>query len=314
MHPSPWRSPSARRWPEPSVDAALEQALGRALQRLEAWLPPLEPPVDFAQIPAAVWRAGPLGGHLAPRGQVDPIGVDDLLGIERQKRRVLVNTRQFIAGLPANNVLLWGARGSGKSSLVHALLNAHQADGLRLVEVDRAALTSLPEIVARLAPEPWRFILFCDDLSFEADDPSYKALKSVLEGSVFTTSENIVVYATSNRRHLLPEFQAENLETRHTPDGEIHPGETTEEKVSLSDRFGLWVSFQPMPQAQYLDVAAHWVGRLAQRHGESLPFDEEARAEALRWALARGNRSGRTANHFARHWVGTRLLDAAGQT
>lgn len=290
------------------MDAALEQALARALMRLEAWLPAVEPPVDFTESLAAVWRAGPLGGHLAPRGEIDSIGVDDLLGIDVQKRRVEQNTRQFVAGLPANNVLLWGARGTGKSSLIHALLNAHAQDGLRLVEVDRGSLLALPEIVLRLAPEPWRFILFCDDLSFEASDPSYKALKSVLEGSVFTTAENMVIYATSNRRHLLPEFGAENLQTRHDADGEIHPGETTEEKVSLSDRFGLWVSFQPMQQERYLEVAAHWVDVLARRYGASLPFDDTARAEALRWALARGSRSGRVAHHFARHWVGSRLL------
>lgn len=293
------------------MDADLELALGRALARVEAWLPPLEQPVDFALSAAAVWRPGPLGGHLAPRGQIDGIHLEDLLGIDIQKQRVALNTRQFVAGLPANNVLLWGARGTGKSSLVHALLNAHGADGLRLVEVDRAALAALPEIVARLAPEPWRFILFCDDLSFEASDPSYKALKSVLEGSVFTTADNIVIYATSNRRHLLAESRAENLETRHTVEGEIHPGETTEEKVSLSDRFGLWVSFQPMVQARYLEVAAHWVASLSRRHGGELPFDETARAEALRWALARGSRSGRIAHHFARHWVGSRLLTSA---
>lgn len=293
------------------MDADLEQALGRALARLEAWLPPIEAPVNFAAAAAAVWRPGPLGGHLAPRGQIDGIGLDDLLGIDTQKQRVAQNTRQFVAGLPANNVLLWGARGTGKSSLVHALLNAHAADGLRLVEVDRAALVALPEIVGRLAPEPWRFILFCDDLSFEASDPSYKALKSVLEGSVFTTADNIIIYATSNRRHLLPEARSENLETRHTPDGEIHPGETTEEKVSLSDRFGLWVSFQPMVQERYLEVAAHWVASLSRRHGCELSFDDAARSEALRWALARGSRSGRIAHHFARHWVGSRLLPAA---
>jgi len=289
---------------------ALQASLARALDRLEAWLPPVEAPVDFLAVPAAVWRAGPLGGHLAPRGQVDRISLDDLLGIEAQKQRVLTNTRQFVHGLPANNVLLWGARGTGKSSLVHALLNSHQADGLRVVEVDRNALIALPEIVARLAPEPWRFILFCDDLSFEASDPSYKALKSVLDGSVFTTSDNVLIYATSNRRHLLPETHAENLEARHTAEGEIHPGETTEEKVSLSDRFGLWVSFLPASQQQYLDVAAHWVGVYAQRQASRLPFDDEARAAALRWALGRGSRSGRTANHFARHWVGSRLLAA----
>ena len=288
---------------------ALQTSLARVLDRLETWLPPVEPPVDFLAVPAAVWRTGPLGGHLVPRGQVDRIGLDDLLGIDAQKQRVLANTRQFVAGLPANNVLLWGARGTGKSSLVHALLNAHQGDGLRVVEVDRNALIALPEIVARLAPEPWRFILFCDDLSFEASDPSYKALKSVLDGSVFTTSDNVLIYATSNRRHLLPETHAENLEARHTPEGEIHPGETTEEKVSLSDRFGLWVSFLPASQQQYLDVTAHWVRLFAERQGARVPFDDEARAAALRWALGRGSRSGRTANHFARHWVGSRLLE-----
>lgn len=293
------------------MNAELERALGKALTRLEAWLPPMEQPVDFTTAAAAVWRPGPLGGHLAARGQIDAIGLDDLLGIDIQKQRVAQNTRQFVAGLPANNVLLWGARGTGKSSLIHALLNAHAGEGLRLVEVDRAALLALPEIVARLAPEPWRFILFCDDLSFEASDPSYKALKSVLEGSVFTTADNIVIYATSNRRHLLPESLSENLETRHTAEGEIHPGETTEEKVSLSDRFGLWVSFQPMVQDRYLEVAAHWVGSLSRRHGIELPFDDEARSGALRWALARGSRSGRIAHHFARHWVGSQILATA---
>jgi predicted AAA+ superfamily ATPase len=279
--------------------------LSRALDRLEPWLPGDPGGVDFAAVRAAAWRQGPLGGHLVARGHLDAVGADDLLGIDRQKARVDANTRQFVAGLPANNALLWGARGTGKSSLVHALLNAYADDGLRLVEVDRGAVTALPDIVDAVAEQPFRFVLFCDDLSFEADDPSYKALKSVLDGSVFTTADNVLIYATSNRRHLLPEFAHENLEARHTPDGEVHPGETTEEKVSLSDRFGLWVSFQPFPQGEYLEVAAHWVRVLADRAGIAVPFDEDARAEALRWALGRGSRSGRTANHFARHWVGT---------
>ncbi|MEE4300452.1 MAG: ATP-binding protein [Pseudomonadales bacterium] len=264
--------------------------------------------VDFAAVRAASWREGPLGGHLAARGHLDAMALDDLIGIDRQKARVAANTRQFVAGLPANNVLLWGARGTGKSSLVHALLNEHADAGLRLVEVERTALQGLPDVVDRLAGEPFRFIVFCDDLSFEADDPSYKVLKSVLDGSVFETAANVLIYATSNRRHLMPEFQHENLEARHTADGEVHPGETTEEKVSLSDRFGLWVSFQPFPQARYLDVAAHWVATLAATAGVAVPFDDEARAEALRWALGRGSRSGRTANHFARHWVGQQAL------
>jgi predicted AAA+ superfamily ATPase len=287
----------------------LARALHAALDRLSPWLPPGETDgVDFTRSAAAAWRQGPLGGHLAARGHLDATRPEDLLGVDRQKERVEQNTRQFVAGLPANNVLLWGARGTGKSSLVHALLNAHADQGLRLVEVDRASLVALPDIVDAVAGAPFRFILFCDDLSFEADDPSYKALKSVLDGSVFTTADNVLIYATSNRRHLLPEIAHENLEARHTEDGEVHPGETTEEKVSLSDRFGLWVSFQPFPQTQYLDVAAHWVDVLARRAGLELEFDADARAEALRWALARGSRSGRTANHFARHWVGQQGL------
>ncbi|HSG91632.1 MAG TPA: ATP-binding protein [Pseudomonadales bacterium] len=281
-----------------------------ALARLDPWLPGRAGTVDFGVCAAAAWRQGPLAGHLVARGHLDDTRVSDLLGVDRQKARIDANTRQFVAGLPANNVLLWGARGTGKSSLVHALLNAYAPEGLRLVEVDRAALVALPDVVAAVAGEPYRFILFCDDLSFEASDPSYKALKSVLDGSMFTTADNVLIYATSNRRHLLPEFASENLEARHTPDGEVHPGETTEEKVSLSDRFGLWVSFQPFPQLQYLQVASHWVGNYASRAALDVPFDDEAEAEALRWALARGSRSGRTANHFARHWVGLKGLAA----
>lgn len=309
---SRWPAPCARRWNPELSDAVqtLARTLADALARIEPWLPGDSGAVDFERSPAAAWRQGPLGGHLVGRGQLDGTRVSDLLGVDRQKKRVAQNTRQFVAGLPANNVLLWGARGTGKSSLVHALLNAHVDDGLRLVEVDRAGLIALPDIVDAVAGLPYRFILFCDDLSFEADDPSYKALKSVLDGSVFSTAENVLIYATSNRRHLLPEFASENLEARHTPDGEVHPGETTEEKVSLSDRFGLWVSFQPFPQGQYLEVAEHWVRSHAERAAVAVTFDSEARAEALRWALARGSRSGRTANHFARHWVGVKGLDA----
>lgn len=288
----------------------LAQALRSALSRIDPWLPDKSRLVDFARSHAAAWRQGPLGGHLVGRGQLDATRVADLIGVDRQKQRIDQNTRQFVAGLPANNVLLWGARGTGKSSLVHALLNAYAAQGLRLVEVDRAALIALPDIVDAVAGEPYRFILFCDDLSFEADDPSYKALKSVLDGSVFTTADNVLIYATSNRRHLLPEFQHENLEARHTAEGEVHPGETTEEKVSLSDRFGLWVSFQPFPQPQYLEVAAHWVRVYAEQVRSPTAFDADARAEALRWALTRGSRSGRTANQFARHWVGQQGLAA----
>jgi len=292
-------------------DEELRAALLSALRRAEAWLPPAGEPVDFAADRAAIWRRGPRGGRLAARSTLDDIELDDLLGIDDQKARLERNTRQFVRGLPANNVLLWGSRGTGKSSLIHALLNRYAGEGLRLVEVDKQALAALPDIVASVADAPYRFIVFCDDLSFEADDPSYKALKSVLDGSVFATGDNVVIYATSNRRHLIPEYHAENLEARHTtaPEGEIHHGESVEEKISLSERFGLWVSFYPFRQDAYLEIVRYWVAAFARRYGVTVEWDEALRAEALRWALARGSRSGRTANQFARDWVGSSALD-----
>ena len=292
-------------------DDELRGSLLTALRRAEAWLPPAGEPVDFAIHRAAVWRRGPLGGRLVARGRLDDITLDDLLDVAEQKARVERNTRQFVHGLPANNVLLWGSRGTGKSSLVHALLNRYADDGLRLIEVDKQALGSLPDIVASLADAPYRFVLFCDDLSFEAHDPSYKALKSVLDGSVFATGDNVVIYATSNRRHLVPEYHSENLQARHTdaPEGEVHQAESVEEKISLSERFGVWVSFYPFRQDAYLEIVRYWVEALARRHGVDAAWDDDVRAEALRWALARGSRSGRTANQFARHWVGSCALD-----
>lgn len=206
------------------------------VRRLLAILPGRDA-VDWSRHHAARWRSGLLGAELSPLGRLNAIRLEDLLGIDEQKRRLVANTAQFLAGAPANNALLSGARGTGKSSLVHALLNRYAADGLRLVEVDKEALTDLVAIVGRLAPEPYRFLLVCDDLSFAADDASYKALKSALEGSVFAGSENVLAYATSNRRHLLPERMADNLAARHV-DGELHESEAVEEKISLSDRFG----------------------------------------------------------------------------
>lgn len=266
---------------------------------------------DFEVVHAAQWVPGALGGELRARGHLDAITLADLIGIDRQLARVEANTRQFVRGLPANNVLLWGARGTGKSSLVHALLNAYGPEGLRLVEIPRNAISGLPAVLDALATAPQRFILFCDDLSFEADDPAYKVLKSVLDGSMFAATDNVLIYATSNRRHLMPESLAENLEARHDARGEVHPGESTEEKVSLSDRFGIWVSFQAFPQGQYLDVAEHWVKTLARQHGVAVAWDDGARSDALRWALTRGARSGRVANQFARHHVGQAGLAAA---
>lgn len=263
--------------------------------------------IDWSRQWAARWRSGPFGGALVPLGHLDRIELSDLLGIDDQKAQLVANTEQFVHGFPANNVLLWGARGTGKSSLVHALLNRYAKDGLRLVEVDKEALCDIATIVGRLDSEPYRFVLICDDLSFEADDASYKALKSALEGSVFTQSENVVVYATSNRRHLLPEHMSDNTSARFV-EGELHEAEAVEEKISLSDRFGLWLSFYPFRQDDYLRVAQHWLERIAVAEGVASEWDENNRQDALRWALARGVRSGRTAYHFARQQIGALAL------
>jgi predicted AAA+ superfamily ATPase len=288
---------------------------GTEVARVAAALERLAPPqvdVDWSVVDAAEWRCVGDFGRLHPHARIEGVGLDDLLGVDRQKRAIDLNTRQFIAGLPANNVLLWGSRGTGKSTLVHALLNRYRDDGLRLVQVDKAAASRLAELADMLAGAPYRFVLFFDDLSFEAEDASYKALKSALEGSVFKGMENLVIYATSNRRHLLPEYMSDNQASRVVQDTELHHGEAVEEKISLSDRFGIWLSFYAFPQDGFIDIARHWVTALARRHGLAVPFDDDARAECLRWALARGGRSGRVAQQFARHWVGSRALAARG--
>ena len=253
---------------------------------------------------AGVWRASPWVHRFIGFSEIDETCLDDLLNIDDQKEKLILNTEQFLAGLPANNALLWGARGTGKSTLIHALLNRYSEQGLRLVEVKKEDLRNLSFIVERLAADPHRFIVFCDDLSFTVDDPSYKELKSALEGSIFKTARNVLIYATSNRRHLVPEHMADNQRAR-MDQGELHEAEAIEEKISLSDRFGLWLSFYPFKQDAYLDVVQHWVQRLAAEYGLSIDLeDPELRAEALRWALARGARNGRTAQYFARHWIG----------
>lgn len=239
-----------------------------------------------------------------PRG----MRMDDLLNIDDQKAQLDRNTRQFIQGLPSNNALLWGSRGTGKSSLVRALLSEYADQGLRLIEVDRTDLVDLPEITDAVYARPERFILFTDDLSFEANDPSYKALKAMLDGSIAGTPDNVLIYATSNRRHLMPEFMHENLEAKNLG-GEIHHGETVEEKISLSERFGLWLSFHPFTQDHYLAVVGHWLSHyLAQQAAAQPPQEAVWREEALRFALLRGSRSGRVASQFARDWVGRRQL------
>lgn len=285
--------------------AQLEALLARAetvLAKLDAMLPPAAPLPDWKNAVAFRWRkpANAWGrGIIEAVKHPHHIAFDDLKDIDEQKARLEANTRQFMQGKPANNVLLTGARGTGKSSLVKAALNRFAKQGLRLIEVDKADLVDLPDIAEMIAGRPERFIIFSDDLSFEANDPGYKALKSMLDGTIAAGTDNALIYATSNRRHLMPEKMSENLEAKHTEDGEIHPGETTEEKISLSERFGLWLSFYPFDQEQYLHIAAHWVSVLAPRRQNG----EEMRHAALLWALERGSRSGRVAYQFAKDWA-----------
>jgi uncharacterized protein len=281
--------------------------LDTVLQRLLVLLPNPQK-VDWDIHTAAVWRVSKWHGSFVAHADVDDVRLQDLLHVEDQRDQLMANTEQLLAGLPANNVLMWGARGTGKSSLIHALLNAYATQGLRLVEVHREELGDLADVVAHLAELPYKFVVFCDDLSFEVDDPSYKALKSALEGSIFKTARNVLIYATSNRRHLVPEHMVDNQNMRVT-EGELHETEAVEEKISLSDRFGLWLSFYPFRQDAYLEIVSHWVANLAAEHGLNLDLeDEELRLSALRWALARGVRNGRTAQYFARHWVGQQAL------
>ena len=287
----------------------LAQQGSELLSRLLAILPS-RGALDWREHRAARWMSGIFGGRLVPFGHLDPIALSDLLGIDDQKARLVANTEQFLAGHPANNALLWGARGTGKSSLLHALLNRYAGEGLRLIEVDKESLVDLAAILELVDEEPYRFLLVCDDLSFEPGESSYKALKSALEGSVFATAENTLIYATSNRRHLLPEYMTDNTAANHVG-GELHEAEVVEEKISLSDRFGLWLSFHAFRQDEYLAVARHWLERIAAERGVTLEWNEDRAKAAIRWALARGVRSGRTARHFATNEVGAALLAAS---
>ena len=284
----------------------LEQFLLRAealLARVEAVLPashPREP--DWKRSTAFRWRRRASGGasYLQPVMHTGAIRLADLQHVDQQKHQIAQNTRQFVEGRPANNVLLTGARGTGKSSLIKACLNEFSSVGLRLIEVDKADLADLPDIVELVAGRPERFLIYCDDLSFEEGESGYKALKVALDGSIAAPSDNVIIYATSNRRHLMPEKMSDNASYRHADDGDLHPGETVEEKISLSERFGLWLSFYPFKQDDYLGVVAHWLASF----GCSAEQIDGARAEALRWALARGSRSGRVAWQFAKDYAG----------
>jgi predicted AAA+ superfamily ATPase len=275
------------------------ERLSAFLDKLERWLPlpPREP--DWNSTIAFRWRKRNSSGYIQPVSHPHRIRLKDLLGIEQQKQLIDQNTRQFVQGYPANNVLLTGARGTGKSSLAKAVLNKYSAKGLRLIEVDKHDLIDMPDIVEQIYRRPERFLLFCDDLSFEADEPGYKALKAVLDGSIATASENVLIYATSNRRHLMPEYMQENLTTRHLGE-EVHPAEAVEEKISFSERFGLWLSFYPFNQDDYLRIVEHWLDFLGVRN----PASAEIRESALQWALSRGSRSGRVAWQFACDWAG----------
>jgi predicted AAA+ superfamily ATPase len=284
----------------------LDQFLQRAealLARLEAILPTAEPETDWNAAIAFRWRkrSGKAAtGYLQPVTHRTSITLSDLHNITQQKQQIEQNTMQFVQGKPANNVLLTGARGTGKSSLIKACLNQYAAQGLRLIEVDKSDLADLADIVDLVAARPERFIIFCDDLSFEEGEGGYKALKVALDGSISAQSDNVLIYATSNRRHLMPERMSDNDTYTHTDDGDLHPGETVEEKISLSERFGLWVSFYPFKQDDYLDIVAHWLGHF----GCNAKQVKEAQADALRWALQRGSRSGRVAWQFAKDYAG----------
>jgi len=288
---------------------ALTSLVARAeavLARVEAALPPAPPPPDW-KAPAFRWRKRGGRGYLQPVTHPNAIRLDDLVAIDEQKRAIEGNTRQFVAGLPANNVLLTGSRGTGKSSLVKAMLAKYAPRGLRLIEVEKVDLVDLPDIAELVSDRPERFIVFCDDLTFDAGEPGYKALKVMLDGTVAASPANVVIYATSNRRHLLPAYMSENLETKHVGD-EVHPGESVEEKISLSERFGLWISFYPFTQDDYLAAVAGWLEAFGVAPPHSARDAEARTRDALQWALQRGSRSGRVAWQFAKSYAGASAM------
>ncbi len=296
------------------MDVELKAFLQRAeglLVRIEPLLPAQPPVIDWDRTFAARWQRDARSGFLAPLEVSLDLSLADLIGIDRQRDLLSANTRQFVDGLPANHVLFWGARGTGKSSLIRALLAEYAADGLRLIEIERDHLADLPRVVELLAGLRQAFVLFCDDLSFEAGEGDYRVLKSVLDGSLERAPENVLLYATSNRRHLVPERQSDN-ENWQIVDGELHPNEAVEDKIALSDRFGLWLSFYPFPQQHYLSVVRHWIDSLARRASLDWAWSEALEKDAIRWATGRGNRNGRCAYQYARQWVGKRLLEARG--
>ena len=285
------------------------EQLERVLSSVEQLLPKALEPIDWKETAAANWRRHSFAGYLEAIEDIDETDLDDLVGIDRQKKVLEKNTRQFLKGYPANNVLLWGSRGTGKSSVVRALLNKYADSGLRIIQVDKHDLDYLPDIFAQIGKLPYRYIILCDDLSFEPDDPGYKILKSVLDGSVYASPKNVLIYVTSNRRHLLPEFHTDNLGAKMVHD-EIHHGEAVEEKISLSDRFGLWLSFYVFKQELYLEIVQKTIARLCIEHQVEPQWNDEMARAAIKWSHEKSKRCGRTALQFARHWLGQHMLEA----
>ncbi|MBJ6723858.1 ATP-binding protein [Geomesophilobacter sediminis] len=289
------------------LDADVIAQLKRVLEAAEYLLPKPPARIDWTTCYAANWKRHAFSGGLEAIENIEGILIEDLLGIEKQKKIVEENTCQFLQGLPANNILLWGTRGTGKSSLVRALLRRYAGDGLRVIQVDKDDLIHLPDIVDSLKGQPYRFIIFSDDVSFEIGESSYKMLKSALDGAVYAPPENVLIYVTSNRRHLIPEYESDNRGAMMV-EGEIHHGEAVEEKISLSGRFGIWVAFHPFTQDQYLEVVRQWVERLSAKCGKKLVWDQEVRDAAVLWSQKKGDRSGRIAYQFSTDYVGQSLL------
>ncbi len=288
---------------KPEVVARLE----RVLSSVEMLLPRAVEPVDWSKCHAANWRRHSFSGYLEPVKVTDSTTLDQLLGVDEQKKVMLNNTRQFLTGLPANNALLWGSRGTGKSSLVKALLNEFAPEGLRVIQVEKEDLIYLSEIFAAVEDEPYRFILLCDDLTFEVGELSYKMLKSALDGSVYSAPENVLIYVTSNRRYLLPEYEGDHLGGKYVK-GELQQSETTEEKSSLSDRFGLWIPFHVFSQDRYLDAVRLCIERWSHQLDREIPFTRELEQAAIKWSHDKSKRCGRTALQFSKNWVGSYLL------
>ncbi len=291
---------------KPEVVAQLE----RVLSSVEMLLPRMAKPLDWSVCYAANWRRHSFSGYLEPVKVTDTTTLDELLGVEEQKETMISNTRQFLAGLPANNALLWGSRGSGKSALIRALLNRYHSDGLRIIQIEKEDLIYLSEIFNAVEDQPYRFILLCDDLTFEVGELGYKMLKSALDGSVYSPPENVLIYVTSNRRHLLPEYESDHIGGKFVK-GELQQSEAMEEKVSLSDRFGLWVAFYAFSQDRYLDAVRLAIAREARELKVDIPFTRDVEREAIQWSHDKSKRCGRTAYQFSKNFVGRYLLPAA---